>query len=391
MNKGFLACLVSLSLLLLAACGSKVELKPSSVPHFKSSQSVKSLWTRNIGKANKNIFNTVQPLVTDEYVVAVSSNGVVQAYDPITGGRLWEQKTSWPISTTPVVHDGALFLATNKGEILSIDMDDFSVNWNAQLTSEALSAPVFSREAVYIQTIDGKLFALDLNSGEQRWVYSETIPSLTVRGTSQPVYTAGTLVVGFGNGKLISFNAESGEVLWDQVVFESKGRSALERLVDIDGRFIVAEGIIYAASIQGSIAAVDARSGRVVWRKKLVSTQHLDYDFGQVYGVDESSVLWAYAKDDGAVIWKQDKLKGRKISAVTAVGNDLVVTDYHGYIYVVSQVDGRLTARKHTEDNGFYGQAVIHNETVYAQNKNGHIVAYRISDITGHLKSARFK
>jgi outer membrane protein assembly factor BamB len=230
------------------------------------------------------------------------------------------------------------------------------------------------------------------------WLYDTSIPVLTLRGDSSPVIMGGATLAGFANGKLAAMDTANGYVAWERPIGESEGRSELERLIDLDGRFWVSGKTVYAVTFQGSVAAIDIPSGRLLWTRKMSSYSGVTEFIGQLYVVGEDSTLAALDSVSGTDIWTQDALKGRRLSAPTAYDRYVVVGDYQGYLHWLSFRDGSFQARvkvsaapfrdpnaklgavprKQGGERGLRAEPVVYQDIVYVQGNDGAVAAYQV-------------
>ena len=97
-----------------------------------------------------------------------------------------------------------------------------------------LSVPKSALGVVVVHTVDGTLTGLDGRTGERIWATQRTVPELSLRGSSSPVISGGSVIAGFADGKLISLDILSGRARWEANAGVPSGRSALERLTDVD-------------------------------------------------------------------------------------------------------------------------------------------------------------
>jgi outer membrane protein assembly factor BamB len=185
-------------------------------------------------------------------------------------------------------------------------------------------------------------------------------------------------VVGFDDGKLVAVSPVRGNVLWTTTVAAPKGRSELERMVDIDGEFAVVEGIIYVAGFRGRIAAVTLSEGQALWSRELSSHMGLEVDAERVYVTDTSSHVWALDRTTGATLWKQDKLEHRELTAPVAAGDSVLVGDFEGYVHWLSKDDGRLLARSRPGAAGILSTPIVTRETAYVLDRGGRIAALQL-------------
>ena len=166
--------------------------------------------------------------------------------DRKTGDSIWKVKTGDVISSGLNAAYGMITYGTRNGEIVARSEKDGSELWRKALSSEVLAVPQMNADTVLVQTIDGHLYGLVRDTGEKRWVYSTTVPVLTLRGTSAPVIYHHLALAGFSNGKLVAINLSDGNPVWEKQVTLPVGRSELERIVDIDGGFWVEGSVVYA-------------------------------------------------------------------------------------------------------------------------------------------------
>jgi outer membrane protein assembly factor BamB len=200
-----------------------------------------------------------------------------------------------------------------------------------------------------VQTIDEGVSVYDTVTGKKIWVYTRTGPKLTLRGTSAPLVVGDKVLAGFSDGRLVGLNLATGELLWETTIAAPHGRTDLERLVDIDGLFQAADGIVYVSSFQGRVAAVTVSDGSVLWARDMSSYVGLAIGLNQVFVTDSESKVWALDGRTGATLWRQDNLTGRELSTPAVIGNSVVVADYDGFVHWLSHDDGQFVARNNLD------------------------------------------
>jgi outer membrane protein assembly factor BamB len=184
-----------------------------------------------------------------------------------------------------------------------------------------------------------------MDIGNIRWQYQRVIPDLTLRGTSEPVISRDRIFAGLADGRLIAISPENGEIIWDVALAVPTGRSEIQRLVDIDGDAQLYGRVLYAASYQGRIAAIDVDRGQFLWARDFSTPTGVVLDDKVLYSSDDNGHIWALDRLNGATIWKQDKLSNRKLTRPTIIGDYIAVGDFEGYVHVLSRYDGHFVAR----------------------------------------------
>lgn len=385
--------------LLLWGCSSDESvIPPSPLPQFKSQIQIEKLWDARIGEGVGEEYLSLKPAISERWVFASSIEGEVYKLDRLTGKKQWVVKLKRKITGGVAAGYGMVALGSANGEIIVLSEEDGSLLWEKPLGGQIMSVPAFASNRLVVQTIDGKLHGLNREDGKVVWLYDTSIPILTLRGESSPVVMGGATLAGFANGKLVALETESGFVAWERLIGEPNGRSELERLIDLDGRFWVSDQVVYAVTFQGGLAAVDVPSGRVLWTKPVSSYQGVSEYLSQLYVVDTNSVLVAKDSLSGTDIWTQEGLKGRFVGAPTAYDRYVLVGDYEGFLYWLSYRDGSFLARAKVGSNryhlspskasslrsvtdptdGLRVEPLVYDDTVYVQGNSGELAAYKV-------------
>jgi outer membrane protein assembly factor BamB len=342
---------ILLSLFFMAACSSGPKYAIDPPDYVKPKIKIATQWVSHAGEKHARQQNQLPLTVVGKKIYLANAEGDVGAMDLISGKVLWQKalthsESKERIAAGPAYSDGIIVLADNKAEVFALKDGSGKELWRQKVSSEVLSKPVISGDKVFVQTVDGKVFALAKDSGKKLWVESREIPPLTLRGNSRPVVVKDKLLVGFSTGELVAYNTETGKVSWETAIAVPKGRTDLERIVDIDGLFTVNDDIIYVVSYQGKIAAIAVDDGRLIWSRDMSSYTGVSADKQQIYVTDEKGYIWGLDKNSGATLWRQEKLADRNLTAPTVLGNTVVVADVGGYIFWLSKEDGDILAQK---------------------------------------------
>lgn len=379
-----------ISILLLSGCGSMSPLKlledapnvdpPAELVELKSSINVRKIWSTSVGSGSASDRVKLVPFVNGNRVYVANREGVVKALNSSNGQVIWRvEKEGLEISGGPGAGEGLVLVGTSNGEVLALSEQDGSEIWRSRVSSEVLSVPKAAQGMVVVHTVDGKLYALNVSDGKVAWMYDRSIPVLTLHGNSSPVISGSKVFCGFASGKLIAFDLESGQQYWEATIAVPSGRSELERMVDIDGDPVVQGGMVYVATYQGQLAAVDVNSGDVVWRRELSSYAGLGADHENLYVSDAEDKVWAIDPNNSSSMWKQDKLHGRRLTAPAVLGEYIVVGDFEGYLHWLSPEDGRMLARTRVGSVSITTPPVIDGSVAYVLGDGGDLAAFAVS------------
>ena len=369
---------------------------PAKLVEFIPEVGVERIWSRKIGKGLGKKYLEISPAVVDDMLIVADAYGLVFGLNRLTGEEIWRTRVGRPdrkglfnltdrsdrsfVAGGVGIGEGLALVGTVRGFLIALDAGDGKELWRAQLSGEVLAPAVAGAGIVAVQTSDGKLFALEIEDGSVRWIYDTQDPIVTLRGTGSPAIGLRYVYAGFANGIVASIDIASGFPIWEQRVSLPEGTSELERMVDVDGRPLVMEGVVYAVSHQGQIRALARNDGSILWEKADPSHRPLVEGFDLLFVVRDDDVIVAAAQNGGSEIWRQDALYLRELSDPLAFGNYLVVGDRAGYMHVFAQSDGRLLGR-HKVGSSLRSPMAEQDGIVYTLNKKGRLRALRISRI----------
>ena len=328
------------ALVLLTGCASTAETEAEPM-EYNDSARIKIKWRIQLDDGPKRQFSRLQPVLDGDVLYMAGSEGTVRALRLKDAKQFWRVDLKQAISGGVSLVDGRLLVTTFDGHLVSLDQASGAEQWRTALPSEAISPAAYDRHNAYVHTVDGKISAFELSNGQRVWSYESALPVLSVRGTSTPLVLEQLVVVGLASGKLLALDKTLGVPRWEVRLASPDGRSELERLVDIDGRPIWSQNLIYAASYHGKVAAVHPQ-GHVVWEEEGSSYGHPEMALGNLYLTLDNDYIQAYDTGNGAKVWQQTALEGRKVGQVTAYQSWLATADAAGNLYVLNQIDGEL-------------------------------------------------
>jgi outer membrane protein assembly factor BamB len=357
------------------------------------------IWSKDIGKGVKGYFSRLKPAYAYDTLYVADRHGKVVAFNPEDGKRLWQRNFAeykkkgffsfitrlWQSGESAKIGGGLgvayekVFFGTENGDVYALDAKTGETVWQQQVKGEVLAEPAIDAGIVAFNTGAGTLFALDAETGEQRWTYESEVPPLSLRGVAAPVADSGGIITGTATGRLAVVIADTGQVAWEQTIGKPTGATELQRIIDIDGKPLVLAGIAYVISYDGTLAAVEIRSGRVVWSREYKSSRSISIDGNSLFVVDSNSNIYALDRRNGIELWSQGGLNDRNVTAAQPVSDYLVLGDRYGIMHWIRQDDGEIVARARVggndEDESIYVTPVVEGNTVYTQTRDGKVVA----------------
>ncbi|HUV23192.1 MAG TPA: outer membrane protein assembly factor BamB [Gammaproteobacteria bacterium] len=364
---------------LLAACsGDKDNSEPPAVlTNIEKAIALKINWTVDTRASSNQAAYRLQPLISGDRVYTIDTSGQVRAIELVNGGKSWRYQSGFEPITGIGGTSQMLIVASRDGDIAAYREieDGLEPLWNTNLGSEIRATPVIADDQVIVRSVDGRLHSLSATDGSQQWQVTGRVPALSLTGNSNPLVAGEMVIAGFDDGKLIAYNRDNGKTLWETTISLPSGRTEVERLIDLDGRFVLRDGVIYVVSFQGHLAAVQALSGDILWSRKFSSFQAIAIDDTALYLSSDDSDLWSIDRRTGSAFWKQDVLHARRITAPSIIGDKLVVADYQGYLHWLNKSDGKLLGRIRTTSERNYVQPQVWGESVITLDLRGFLVS----------------
>jgi outer membrane protein assembly factor BamB len=271
----------------------------------------------------------VSPAVSKHTVYIDSFSGLC-AYAAASGTNLWCTGVNYlpDAPSGAAVVDGIVYFGSALGSVFAIDAVTGEQLWSAPISgSNAASSPAVANGVVYINGDD--LFAFDAKTGAKLWSSSILGPV----NTSSPAVVEGVAYVG---GRVVAaFNATTGAVLWSV---------SLGGPLSIPGDSpAVAKGMVYIGasvtgqhgSSNGTLYALNARTGKTVWSAPLSSS---------ITSSPSVANDVVYVGSDDGILYAFDAMTGAELAAVAGVAGQSSPTVANGVVYSETTDSGELFA-----------------------------------------------
>ncbi len=217
---------------------------------------VKALWKR---QDNSDIGSgAVYVADNGGMVVYANTAGTVYALDAKNGNTLWSYKTDGKIFSTPAVDKGIVVVGSSDNNIYALDLKSGQKRWSYKCGKSVLGSPAIMSGIVYIGASDNCFRALNLRTGALVWEYSG------IKGfiEAKPFADKEQVVIGDWANTLYSFNPSNGKLQWS---WSNKGSRMLSPAAVFP---VKANGKIVIATPERVTYAIDAKSGRQLWRAR---------------------------------------------------------------------------------------------------------------------------
>ena len=351
---------------------------PAALEEIKPTYTAKIDWSSNIGKTERYDYT---PALDSSAVYANNAAGEIVKLDASNGRPTWRINIGEPISGGIGIGAGILLVGSKTGNVHALDTAG-KLLWKSKVSSEILSVPRYFDGLVIVRTGDNHIFGLDATDGSRKWVYERTTPALSLRSSVGIVVDGGAVYAGFAGGKMVAIRADNGKLLWEATVAQPKGVTEIERIADITSLPVIDGPVVYAVAYQGRVAAVDRRSGKVIWNRDISSYSGMAAEDGKVFVSHALGSIYSLDYETGKTFWRQAGLLNRRLTAPLPMGSVIAVGDLEGYLHFLTRDDGNFAARIKLDSNAVMSLIPsASSKQIIAETRDGGIYAISIAEV----------
>ena len=316
--------------------------------------------------------------------------------DQVTRDNVADLKLAWSISirpgnhqTTPLVHDGVMFLANPGNVVQAIDAATGDVIWvyRARLPEDARAGATRTLalygDKLFLATADAAVVALDARTGAEVWRTVKADYTQGFRQNAGPVIANGIVITGTNGCEryteqscfITGHDPDTGTELWRTSTIALPGDPNDASWGDtppylraggdtwIPGSYDPDLGLFYIGTAQAkpwvaasrgmttqqdalytnSTLALNPITGRVQWYFQHAPGETLDLDI--VYErvlVDVDDEKWLFTIGKDGILWKLDRRTGAFIALRETVHQDIFAS--------IDRTTGELTYREDLQD-----------------------------------------
>ncbi len=323
--------------------------------------SLQHAWRTDLGAgSNGHVVIAAPPVIADGKLYFVDADLKVHAVSARNGAHGWTRQLRPQHSRDHFARGGGVavfgnrvYVTTGYGFIVALDAADGHEVWRAQAGAPFNSAPTVAGGRVYAITNDSELIAYDAESGAVQWNFQAIAEPARILAASSIAVDGETVIAPFASGEIVALLSANGRRLWSDSLSRSGRLTSLSAINDIAGRPVVDNGVAYAASHSGLLAAIDIRSGQRIWAISFASTQTPWVAGDVLYAVSIDGELCAFDKATGHVYWltqlrryrDENDHKGRiSWTGPIMVGSRLVLANSLGEVVGVTPENGQVVA-----------------------------------------------
>ncbi|HJK91026.1 MAG TPA: PQQ-binding-like beta-propeller repeat protein [Polyangiaceae bacterium LLY-WYZ-15_(1-7)] len=309
-----------------------------------------------------------------------SSQGGFYAFSS-SGRPLFRYDPQSGVEATPAVDEwGDVYLVAEDGVVHALRGRTGEVRWKEESPGPVRQAPVLTEDAVYVVTEDDQVAAFNRENGEILWTYEREVDvEYAIAGHAGLTLADGTLYTGFTDGTVVALDAADGTVVWErptQLDYEPDGSDAL-RFYDVDTTPVVTEDTVYVASFLTGLYGLERSSGTVLWREPMTGVTAIAEAaerFLVVSSADDG--LLVLGRDDRRVRWRRNVDRGAPGQPVVA-GATVLVGESQGSLLALDVRSGREKARIDA-GQGFSSAPAVAGRYGWILSNGGRLMAFEL-------------
>jgi outer membrane protein assembly factor BamB len=367
---------------------------PDHAPqHLSANPNLQRAWRRGVGEGSGGRARlSAPPVVGDGKVFVVDADNEVNAFDVGDGERIWrsrlrsEDRRDREFRSGGVAFDaGRVYVSLGFGALAALDANKGDEIWRTATSGPMHAPPTVSNGRVFAVSFDNEVFAFDAQTGEVLWTYPSLSESARILTASSPAVSGDVVIAPSASGELTALRADNGRVLWSDSLTRSGGTTALSALNDIAGSPVIYDGVVYAVSQSGLLAAFDLRTGQRLWTAPAGGI-HMPWVAGDyLFIMTTEGQLACLSRADGLAVWiaelpqyrNERRRRGRIAWAGPVLaGGRLLLVSSDGDLLSVSPLTGE-TIEDHNLGDDTFIPPIVANETVYVLSDDARLTAYR--------------
>ena len=328
------------------------------------------------------------PAVVNGSIFLAAGNGRIVSLDAASGALRWEYLVQGLGRSSPAVAGHLVFVGLDDGRVISLDKDTGALRWEFNTDKQVLSSPVVYDKVVYVGSNDWRLYALDAETGDKRWSFTAEnsirsdpairAPVLAFTDLSTKLY-----ILDLSNGRIrldyrVTISAEGGPVFDGERVYVADGGGHVrafdwtQRRLPFERFYVWSRIHLFAWGIMDTLP----KQRGFVWffresNGEFVTTPVVAW--GRVYAASLSGSLFALDQDTGEEVWEFEAQDSFEASP-SVVGDVLFAGDSGGRLYAIDAITG---SRRWVVDlgSGITSTPVFAEQLLYVTTRDGILYA----------------
>lgn len=357
---------------LLAACAADKP-KPTPLEAVTAQIAGRQVWNAKLDAVQFPLAVTVR----DGHFIVAGTDGTVLALDAASGREVWRGQAGARLSAGVGSDGRRAAVVTVDNELVVLDQS--AKLWSTRLASRTTTAPLVAGERVFVLGVDRVVHAFDALDGRRLWAVQRPGEALTLAQPGVLAAHKNTLVAGIG-AVMTGIDPTTGSVRWEVPITSPRGTNEVERLNDLVGPVLRLGDQLCARAFQTAVGCVNISgpdSASLRWSRIAGGQQAIGGDADTIFGADGSDRLSAWKTAGGELVWSNERLLYRGLSAPLSAGRAVVYGDMEGQVHFLDRSDGKTLLRLPTDGSPVVGQPVLSGTTMLVVTRNGGLFAFR--------------
>jgi outer membrane protein assembly factor BamB len=367
---------------------------PEKLPgHLAAGEAFRVDWRASVAGTTQNKRIVAAPVAKDGRIYVIDANQKVSAFNADDGDRIWDRQLEAvnPKNDKHAVGGGLaiagdrLIVTSGYAYIEALSLADGSQLWHRRVDSPMSGSPAILGNRAFVTSSNNEFYAIDVATGDIEWNDQAIAESARVLSSPSPAVTNDILAVPYSSGELIAYVPANGRRLWQDTLTTVGRYTPLSAINDIAGRPAIEEGVVYAASHSGVLAAIDARSGARIWEATFGSRLGPVIGGEFLFVVGTGGKVACFNKIDGKLVWVRELPEFRnpeqKKNRIVWTGpliasNRLVITSSEGDVIALSPQNGETVAELDV-GQAVYIEPIAASGKIFVLGDKGTLIAIR--------------
>lgn len=286
-------------------------------------------------KAENRIAGT--PAIANKIIVFGSADKNIFGLNATNGKQLWKVAADEPVLGAVIIENGVAYIGASDRTFRAIDIKTGEIHWKFNnFTGYVETKPLIVSNKVIFGAWDTFLYALDKNNGNLLWKWTNGIKSTHYSPAAVwPVTSNGKVFVVDPDRAMTAIDIETGNTVWrtkqsmvresigisedgkriyaktmqDSVVCYSSQNNESKKIWSVNVGFgyehnpsmlVENSGIVFGSTKNGLIFALDALTGRILWKHKTGNSL-----INTVVPINKKQVLFTAASGEVGMIENQ--------------------------------------------------------------------------------------
>ncbi|MFN4184135.1 MAG: PQQ-binding-like beta-propeller repeat protein [Hyphomonas sp.] len=361
--------------------------------HILAASELKIDWRRSAGKgSNRKSALTSTPVTDGNLIFVLDSQQTVRAMRLSDGAAVWSERLKGlsrrdkaAIGGGLAVSGDTVVVASGYGYVAALNSASGDEKWRRVLGAPMTGSPTVADGRIFVNSNNNEIFALDLATGQTLWSDQAISETARVLGSPSVAAVEEFVIAPFSSGEIIAYLASNGRRLWTDAIQQAGGFTPISEINDIGSRPILGAGMVFASNQSGATVAIDGRSGNRLWGKPIGSTRAPALAGRYLFVLGLNGELACLDTQNGDAYWvtelpqfKNEKKKKNRISYTSPIiASDRVITvSSEGELLAFSTQTGQQTASLKLGDT-VYLEPIAAQGKLYVLTDKARLIAIR--------------